>query len=71
MKKGRAKADKHRSEYKRSDFEKLERGKCYERVKASSNVVILDADVAKIFLNSAWSTRRCIPSSKSRRRHWV
>jgi hypothetical protein len=37
----------------RSDFEKLERGKYYERVKASSNVVILDADVAKIFFNSA------------------
>jgi hypothetical protein len=53
MKKGSAKADELRSEYKRSDFEKLERGKYYERVKASSNVVILDADVAKIFSNSA------------------
>jgi hypothetical protein len=53
MKKGSAKTDELRSEYKRSDFEKLERGKFYERVKASSNVVILDADVAKIFPNSA------------------
>lgn len=53
MKKGSAKADELRSEYKRSDFGKLERGKYYERVKASSNVVVLDADVAKIFPNSA------------------
>ena len=53
MKKGSAKADELRSEYKRSDFEKLERGKFYKRVKASSNVVILDADVAKIFHSSA------------------
>lgn len=53
MKKGSSKADELRSEYERSDFGKLERGKYYERVKASSNVVVLDADVAKIFPNSA------------------
>ncbi|MCP9439978.1 MAG: hypothetical protein NNA20_12330 [Nitrospira sp.] len=53
MKKGSSKADELRSEYKRSAFGKLERGKYYERVKASSNVVVLDADVAKIFPNSA------------------
>ncbi|MEK9141036.1 MAG: hypothetical protein AAB308_08300 [Nitrospirota bacterium] len=53
MKKSSAKVDELRSEYKRSDFGKLERGKYYERVKASSNVVVLDADVAKIFPNSA------------------
>ena len=53
MKKGSSKADELRSEYKRSDFGKLERGKYYECVKASSNVVVLDADVAKIFPNSA------------------
>jgi hypothetical protein len=53
MKKGSGKADELRSEYKRSDFGKLERGKYYERVKASSNVVVLDADVAKILPNSA------------------
>lgn len=52
MKKGSSKADELRSEYKRADFDKLERGKYYERVKASSNVVILDADVAKIFPDS-------------------
>lgn len=53
MKKSSAKAEELRSEYKRSDFGKLERGKYYERVKASSNVVVLDADVAKVFPNSA------------------
>lgn len=53
MKKGSSKADELRSEYKRSDFGKLVRGKYYERVKVSSNVVVLDADVAKIFPNSA------------------
>lgn len=53
MKKGSSKTDELRSEYKRSDFGKLERGKYYERVRASSNVVVLDADVAKVFPNSA------------------
>ena len=53
MKKGGVKADELRSEYKRSDFGKLEHGRYYERVKASSNVVILGADVAKMFPNSA------------------
>lgn len=53
MKKGSSKADELQSEYKRSDFGKLERGKYYERVKAISNVVVLDADVAKVFPNSA------------------
>ncbi len=31
---------------------KLERGKYYKRVKASSNVVVLDAEVAAVFPNS-------------------
>lgn len=53
MKKGSSKTDELRSEYKRSDFGKLERGKYYERVRASSNVVVLDADVAKVSPNSA------------------
>jgi hypothetical protein len=42
-----------RAEYKRSDFKKLERGKFYEKVKARSNVVVLDARVAKVFPSSA------------------
>ncbi len=41
-----------RKEYKRSDFKKLERGKYYRRVVASSNVVVLDEEVATVFPNS-------------------
>jgi hypothetical protein len=46
-------SDELRPEYKRSDFRRLERGKYYERVKASSNVVVLDREVAAVFPNSA------------------
>jgi hypothetical protein len=53
MKKAKSTSDELRAEYKRSDFGKLERGKYYERVKASSNVVVLDAEVAEVFPNSA------------------
>ena len=45
--------DELRTEYKRSDFKKLERGKYYDRVKASSNVVVLDDEIAAVFPNSA------------------
>lgn len=53
MKKVKSTSDELRVEYKRSDFGKLERGKYYERVKASSNIVVLDPEVAAIFPNSA------------------
>ena len=53
MKKAKSAPDELRSEYKRSDFGKLERGKYYQRVKTSSNVVILDSEVAAVFPNSA------------------
>jgi hypothetical protein len=53
MKKVKSGSDELRPEYKRSDFGKLERGKYYKRVMASSNVVVLDADVAAVFPNSA------------------
>jgi hypothetical protein len=53
MKKFRREADELRREYKRSDFGKLERGRYYDRVKGSSNVVVLDADLAAVFPNSA------------------
>ena len=46
-------ADEMRTEYKRSEFKKLERGKFYEKVVASSNVVVLEPRVAKAFQNSA------------------
>ncbi len=52
MKKAKSTSDDLRTEYKRSDFGKLERGKYYKRVTASSNVVVLDADVAAVFPNS-------------------
>jgi hypothetical protein len=53
MKKAKSRSDELRAEYRRSDFGKLERGKYYERVKASSNVVVLDTEVAAVFPNSA------------------
>lgn len=52
MKKAKSPSDELRAEYRRSDFKKLERGKYYERVKASSNVVVLDPEVAAVFPNS-------------------
>jgi len=52
MKKTKTSSDELRADYKLSDLKKLERGKYYERVKASSNVVVLDPDVAAVFPNS-------------------
>ena len=54
MKKGEGPiADEMRAGYRRSDFKKLERGKFYEKVVVSSNVVVLEPRVAKAFPNSA------------------
>lgn len=53
MKKVKSASNDLRAEYKRSDFKKFERGKYYERVKTSSNVVLLDPEVAAVFPNSA------------------
>mgnify|MGYP003394605303 CR=1 FL=1 len=53
MKKAKPISDELRTEYKRSDFGKLERGKYHKRVMASSNVIILDSEVAAVFPNSA------------------
>jgi len=53
MKKNNAKPNDLRDEYKISDFEKLERGKYYKRVVSSSNIVVLDPDVAKVFPNAS------------------
>lgn len=44
--------DELRPEYKRSDFGELVRGKYYKRYTESSNVVVLDADVARRFRNA-------------------
>ena len=46
-------ADELRSEYKRSDFGTLVRGKYVKRLQASSNVVVLDPEVADLFPNGA------------------
>jgi hypothetical protein len=45
MKKAKSTSDDLRPEYKRSDFKRLERGKYYQGVGASSTVVVLDPDV--------------------------
>ncbi len=44
-------ADELRSEYKRSDFGNLVRGKYAARLAAETNVVMLDPEVAKAFPN--------------------
>lgn len=52
MKKAKRKAtDEMRPEYKRSDFGDLVRGKYAARVSASTNVVLLDPEVARAFPN--------------------
>ena len=53
MKKTNSQPDELRSEYKRSDFKKLERGRYHERVRKSSNVIVLDPEIAAVFPNSA------------------
>ena len=40
-----------RPEYKRSDFGELARGKYAKRIRESTNVVVLEPDVAKAFPN--------------------
>lgn len=45
--------DELRSEYKQSDFRQLVRGKYIERLRTSSNVVVLDPEVADLFPNAA------------------
>jgi hypothetical protein len=46
-------ADEARSEYKRSDFGTLVRGKYVARLRERSNVVVLDPEVAGLFPNAA------------------
>lgn len=68
VKKAKSPSDELRVEYKRSDFGRLQRGKYYERVKAGSNVVVLDPEVATVFPNSRLSIRRSTLWWKWRRR---
>jgi hypothetical protein len=44
--------DDMRSEYKRSDFTKLERGKFYSAVAAGTSVALLEPAIAKAFPTS-------------------
>jgi hypothetical protein len=44
--------DEMRSEYKRSDFSKLERGKFYAEVAAGTSVALLEPAIAKAFPTS-------------------
>jgi hypothetical protein len=46
-------ADELRPEYRRSDFGTLVRGKYIERLQTSSDVVVLDPEVADLFPNAA------------------
>ncbi len=52
MKKAKV-TDELRSEYKRSDFGVLVRGKYIQQLRKKSNVVVLDPEVAELFPNSA------------------
>jgi len=45
-------SDDLRKEYKRFDFDKLERGRYFKRVIANSNVVVIDPAVTALFPNS-------------------
>lgn len=45
-------ADEMLPEYKRSDFTKVVRGKYADRLRKSSNVVVIDPDLTKVFPNA-------------------
>lgn len=52
MKKGEQETDDMRPEYTREDFGPMVRGKYAARMRESSNVVVLDDDVAEAFPNA-------------------
>jgi hypothetical protein len=54
-------ADELRSEYKRSNFGALVRGKYTGRLRASSNVVVIAPEVAELFPNAA-AVNAALPS---------
>jgi hypothetical protein len=52
MKKAKShKSDGLRREYKRSDFSVMVRGKYFKRIAATTNVVLLEPEIAKAFPN--------------------
>jgi hypothetical protein len=52
MKKAKEDSDELRSEYKREDFGPMVRGKYAARMRESSNIVVLDPDIAEAFPNA-------------------
>ena len=53
MKKGKSELnDWMRPSYRRSDFKKIEPGKYAGRMRQSTNVIVLDPEVAKVFPNN-------------------
>jgi len=52
MKRDEKQVDELRPEYRREDFGVMVRGKYAQRMKATSNVIVLDPDVAEAFPNA-------------------
>lgn len=53
MKKPEKNGEELRPEYRRENFGKMTRGKYAKQVKAASNVIVLEPEVAKAFPNGA------------------
>ena len=58
--------DELRREYKRSDFGRLVRGKYARRIGVTTNVVVLEPEVAKAFPNDRKSATRSTPRRRAR-----
>ena len=72
MKKARSQAsDELRPEYKRSDFDSLERGKYAAKLAEESNVVVLEPEVAKAFPNDKAVNEALLELLRARERHAV
>ncbi len=52
MKKDNEQEDELRPEYRRKDFGPMVRGKYAQRMKDTSNIIVLDPDVAEAFPNA-------------------
>jgi hypothetical protein len=63
--------DELRPEYKRSDFDSLERGKYAARLAVESNVVVLEPEIAKAFPNDQAVNEALRRLLRGRERHAV
>ena len=52
MKKAEPRCEEPRSEYRRQDFGPMVRGKYAARLRESSNIVVLDPEIAEVFPNA-------------------